>query len=132
MLVVDAFDENKEYITLDYANLVQSYCSDLSYIADLLTKLAGTYNILVNSADGFNKNAFARKDDVEDAIHRAKDLGKVIDKVIDVLEIQMMLYIDYITAKDDFINTNFAFNDIIRSEIDHHVIKREKIEKKDD
>lgn len=122
---MDDINENMEYITLDYTNLMQSCGYDLTYLTDLLAKLAGTYNLLISSADGFNKNSFAKKDDVEDAMDRAKDLGKIIDRVTDALEVQALLYIDYIKYKDEFIYANFQFNDIIRSEIEHHVVKRE-------
>jgi len=113
------------YTSIDYSQLIQSYCYDLSYLSDLLTKLSGSYNLLVNSANAFNNNSYAKKDYVEDAIGRAEDLGKVIDKIISAIEIQTSLYISYARLKNEFINNNFSFNEIIQSEIEHH-IKREE------
>lgn len=109
------------YATTDYSSLIQTYYTDLSYLADLLAKLTGTYNLLIGSADGFNKIALAKKGDVEDAIDRAEDLGKIIDRVIDALETQTILYINYSKTKGDFIVNNLSFNDIIKSEVHHHI-----------
>jgi len=129
MKTMDDNNEIIEYI-LDLSNLPQSSGQDLNYTIDLLTRLTTTYNILVNSADGFNKNSFSKKDDVEDAIDRAKDLGKVIDKIIDILEIEIQVYVDYIRTKCDYINVNFTLDDIIKHELNHHIIKKE-VHKKD-
>lgn len=126
-------DDTNEVINyvLDLSNLPQANGQDMSYIIDLLTKLTTSYSILVNSADGFNKNSFSKRDDVEDAIHRAKELGKVIDKVIDILETEIYVYVDYIRTKCDYINMNFTLNDIIKHELNHHVIKKE-VHKRED
>ena len=123
----DLFGEEK--IIMDYSKLVQTYCSDLTYLAEILGKLTGTYNLLIISADGFNKNSFAKKDDVEDAIDRAHDLGKIIDKVIKALEIQVHLYTNYLTTKDEFISVNFPFEDIIVSEVENSIKRIEKEKK---
>lgn len=109
------------YSEYDFSKLVESYCHDLNYLADLLAKLSGTYNLLIGSADGFNRIALAKKDDVKDSIDRAEELGKIMDKVIDALDTQTSLYIGYVKIKDDFINKNFPYIEIIKSEIDHHI-----------
>ncbi|KPU45296.1 hypothetical protein OXPF_11890 [Oxobacter pfennigii] len=114
-------DEN--FITLDFTRLMQSCSHDLTYICELLAKLSGTYNLLIVSADGFNRNSFAKKDDIEDAIDRAEDLGKIIDKVINVLERQVILYADYLKTKNEYIDVNFSINDIIKNELEHHIIQ---------
>ncbi|MDI6617755.1 MAG: hypothetical protein QME45_03635 [Clostridiales bacterium] len=112
---------NPGYITEDYTQLVQTYYSDQTYLADLLAKLAGTYNVLVNSADVINKIALSKKSDIDDALDRADDVGKLMDKVINMLEIQTKLYAGYIKMKNDFIMNNLPFNEIIKSDIDHHI-----------
>lgn len=109
------------YTTTDYSQLIQTYYTDLSYLADLLAKLTGTYNLLIGSADGFNKIALAKRSDIEDSIDRAEDLGKIIDKIIDALEVQTILYINYSKIKGDFITNNLPFNDIIKSDVEHHI-----------
>lgn len=107
--------------SIDYSKLVQSYCYDLNYIADILAKFSGTYSVLINSADTFNKIALAKKNDVKDAIDRADKLGKIIDKLIENISIQANLYINYSGIKNDYIINNLSLNEIIKSEIKHNI-----------
>ena len=115
------YSGNSGYTTTDYSQLIQTYYTDLSYLADLLAKLTGTYNLLISSADGFNKIALAKRSDIEDAIDRAEDFGKIIDKIIDAIEVQTILYINYAKIKGDFITNNLPFNDIIKADVEHHI-----------
>ncbi|ATW27000.1 hypothetical protein [Candidatus Formimonas warabiya] len=58
-------------------------------VTDLITALkplAESYRLLVSSADEFNRITLAHRKDLEDAVHRADDLGEIIDKVIDTLD----------------------------------------------
>lgn len=119
------------YMAVDYSQLIQTYYTDVTYLVDILTKLTGTYNALVGSADGFNRIALAKKGDIEDAIDRAEDLGKVIDNIIDMLETQVLLYMNYARIKNEFIMNNLPHNEIIKSDIEHH-IKHEHHEHHDD
>lgn len=109
------------YMTVDYSQLIQSYYSDVTYLSDLLAKLSGTYNLLINTADGFNRNSFAKRSDVEDAVDRAHDLGKIIDTVIDMLEEQIVIYMNYARIKSEYILNNLPHTEIIKSEIEHHI-----------
>lgn len=115
---MDLMDLGSEY---DYFNLIESYCHDLNFLVDLLVKLSGTYNLLIGSADSFNRIALAKKDDVKDSIDRAEELGRIMDKIIDALDTQTSLYIGYVKIKDDFISKNIPFMEIIKSEVDHHI-----------
>jgi hypothetical protein len=110
-------------VEYDYSRLMQLYCSDLNYIADLIAKLSGSYNLMTSSAEVTNRIALARKDDVQDAIDRAQNLGKVIDRLIAILGVETSEYIGYVKMKNDFFGKNFAYADIIKAEIDHHIIK---------
>lgn len=112
---------NPGYVTVDYSQLIQKYYSDLTYIVDILAKLTGTYNVLINSAEGFNRIALAKKGNIEDTIDRAEALGKVIDMIIDALKEQAIIYMNYARIKDDFILNNLPHNEIIKSDIEHHI-----------
>lgn len=109
------------YSEYDFSKLVESYCHDLNYLTDLLAKLSGTYNLLISSADGFNRIALSKKGDVKDSIHMAEELGSIMDEVIDALDTQTSLYINYLKIKDDFISKNFPFIEIIKSEVDNRI-----------
>jgi hypothetical protein len=108
-------------MTVDYSQLIQTYYSDVTYLVDILQKLTGTYTALVGSADGFNRIALAKKGDIEDAIDRAEALGKIIDNVIDTLETQVSLYMNYARIKNEFIMNNLPHNEMIKSDIEHHI-----------
>lgn len=109
------------YMTVDYSQLIQTYYSDLTYILDMLVKLTGTYSALINSADGLNRISFSKRGDIEDAVDRTVALGKVIDTVIDMLEDQTVLYLNYSRIKNQFIMNNLPHNEIIKSDIEHHI-----------
>lgn len=58
-------------------------------ITDLISALkplSESYRLLVGAADEFNGITLAHKKDLHDAIHRADDLGDIIDKVIKTLD----------------------------------------------
>lgn len=109
------------YMTSDYSSLIQTYYTDLTYLADLLAKLSGTYNALIVSADGINRICMAKKDDIEDALERSHDVGKIIDHIIDLFRAQLVLYENYANMKSDFIINNLPINEVIKSDIEHHI-----------
>ncbi|HBM74741.1 MAG TPA: hypothetical protein DD429_04205 [Clostridiaceae bacterium] len=51
---------SQEYMTPDYSQLIQTYYTDVTYLVDLLVKLAGVYNVLINSADVLNRIALGK------------------------------------------------------------------------
>jgi len=121
------------YTTLDYTPLVESYYKDLNNMVEILGKLCGSYNLLTITADALNRNSFAKKDDVEDAIKRVKDLGRVIDRITDCLKEQIDICIGYTKTKNEFIGSSLPFNDILKSHIDHFIkIEHHKLFDDDD
>lgn len=69
------------------------YYRAVSELTGLLGSLVSSYRYLVGGADEFNKITLAHKDDVEDAIERADELGEIVDKLIKELEHQVENYI---------------------------------------
>lgn len=119
------FANTPGYTTVDYTPLIQTYYNDLTYLADLLGKLTGIYNVLISSADVLNRIALAKKNDIKDALERVDELGRMIDEVTDLLDTQIILYENYARQKSDFIINRLPFSEIIKSDIEHH-IKRER------
>lgn len=117
----EEFANNPGYTTIDYSQLVQTYYSDLTYLADLLAKLVGTYSVLISSADGENRIALAKKSDIEHTLDRADDVGKIIERIIDLFDEQLVLYENYARMKSEFIIQNLPIGEIIKSDIDHHI-----------
>lgn len=69
------------------------YYRSVSELAGLLGSLVSSYRYLVGGADEFNRITLADKDDVEDAIERADELGDIVDKLIKELEHQVENYL---------------------------------------
>jgi len=70
-------------------------------LTGLLASLANSYRVMVNAAEEFNRISLAKRSDVEDAIHRASDLGEIIDDVLERLDKQLGDYFDAV-CKCDF------------------------------
>lgn len=117
---------DNDYLPPDYSGLMKSYSYDLNFLADILTKLVSSYKLLISTAEESNRITLAKKGNVKDAIERAEEVGKIIDKILVVLKYQTDLYTDYTNSKGDFLNTNFSFNDIIRSEIDQFIKRKDE------
>lgn len=62
-------------------------------LTDLLSSLVGSYRYLIGGADELNRITLAHRDDVEDAVDRADDLGDIIDKIISELKKQVKQYL---------------------------------------
>ena len=115
------FVNSQEYMAPDYTQLIQTYYTDLTYLADLLVKLTGVYNVLINSADGLNRIALAKKGDIKDALKRVDEIGRMIDEIADLLNAQIIIYENYARQKGDFIINRLPFSDMIKSDIEHHI-----------
>lgn len=73
----------------------------IEHLTSLLASLTDSYRLMVGAADEFNRVSLAKRSDVEDAIHRASDLGEIIDDVLKRLDDQLGDYLDII-CKCDF------------------------------
>jgi DNA-binding transcriptional MerR regulator len=110
---------------VNYIKLIQSQYYDLNNIADLLSKLSSTYKLLVSTAEEYNRIALAKRDNVQDAIDRAEDIGKIMDRLIEALDAETSLYILYARTKNDYIDGNISINEAIRAEVEGHLKNQE-------
>ena len=62
---------------------------EIESLVVLLKGLTESYHTLISSAETFNRLSFSSKDDVEDAVDRADDLGDLIDDVLEMLKMQI-------------------------------------------
>lgn len=100
--------------------VIETYYSDINNLVELLAKLSGSYRVLVGAADDLNRIAFASKSEIKDALNRAEDLGKVIDRLIDVLDDVAIGYVKYCKLKGDTIKTKVNCDNIL-TEIDEEL-----------
>ena len=89
---------------MDQRKVIENYYSDICNLTELLNKLVNSYRLLVGAAGEYNIIALATKKDVKKAIHRANELGEVIDKIIDVLEDSNQAYLNYCKIKSEIID----------------------------
>jgi hypothetical protein len=72
----------------------------IEHLTGLLASLANSYRLMVGAADEFNRVSLAKRSDVEDAIHRASDLGEIIDDVLKRIDDELDDYLDAICRCD--------------------------------
>lgn len=100
-----------------HRKVIQSYYNDINNLADILTKLVGSYRLLIGGADELNKIALSKKSDVKDALKRADSLGDIIDETIKVLDDASYNYMSYCKMKTEIMKGKIQI-EFIETEID--------------
>ena len=100
-----------------HRRVIQNYYNDINNLADILTKLVGSYRLLIGGADELNKIALSKKSEVKDALKRADNLGDIIDETIKVLDDASHSYMSYCKIKTEVMNSKLEIN-YIETEID--------------
>lgn len=81
---------------------------EVEELSNILNGLTNSYRVLVDAAEEFNHISFSSKDDVNDAVDRADDVGELIDEVIDTLGYKLKEYLKDIRkselCKEEYIN----------------------------
>ncbi|MFZ5968148.1 MAG: hypothetical protein ACOYVK_13370 [Bacillota bacterium] len=67
--------------------------NEVQQMSTILNGLSNSYRLLVGAADEFNRVSSASRKDVDDAVDRAKDIGKIIDEVLNALEGKVKVYV---------------------------------------
>jgi hypothetical protein len=82
--------------------------NEVEELSNILNGLTNSYRVLVDAAEEFNHISFSSKDDVNDAVDRADDVGELIDEVIDTLGYKLKAYLKDIKksefCKEEYIN----------------------------
>jgi len=84
--------------------IIESYGRDLGFTIDQLCKLVVSYKTLVDTASNVNCIAIASKSDIKDALKRARQVGCLIDELIDVLDYSICTWSKYMKLKTEYIN----------------------------
>lgn len=100
-----------------HRRVVQNYYNDVNNLAEILTKLVGSYRALIGGADELNRIALSKKSDVKDALKRAEDLGDIIDEAIKVLDEASFSYMSYCRMKTEVIKCKLQI-EYIETEIE--------------
>ncbi|MFA9397494.1 MAG: hypothetical protein ACERKV_04410 [Clostridiaceae bacterium] len=100
--------------------LIENYYCDVNNIADVVTKLIGSYRLLVGSAEELNRITIAKKKDVKEALDRVNDMGDIIDEYICVLDKISCTYLNYCTLKSQVLKVKIETSYIL-TEIDEEL-----------
>lgn len=84
--------------------IIEGYATDINMTVDQLVKFVGIYKTLIDSASSFNGIALASKSDVKDSLKRAREVGKIIDELIDSLDYALCTWSKYLKLKTEYIN----------------------------
>lgn len=84
--------------------IIEGYASDINMTVDQLAKSVGIYKTLIDSTSSLNCIALASKSDVKDALKRAREVGEIIDELIDSLEYALCTWSKYLKLKTEYIN----------------------------
>lgn len=85
--------------------IIESYGRDVGFTIEQLCKLIGSYKTLVDTASSINSITLANKGDVKDAIKRAREVGCIIDELIDALDCSICTWSNYMKLKTEYINS---------------------------
>ena len=100
-----------------HRRVIQNYYNDINNLAEILTKLVGSYRLLIGGADELNKIALSKKSEVKDALKRADNLGDIIDETIKVLDEASFSYMSYCKMKMEVIKCKLQI-EYIETEIE--------------
>lgn len=105
---------------MSHRKVIEDYYCDINNLTDLLSKLTNCYRLLVGGAGELNSIAAAHKKDVKDALHRADELGDVIDKIISAIDKSTVEYAQYCKMRTEIVKKKMKF-EYIETEIDEEL-----------
>ncbi|MFL0196093.1 hypothetical protein ACJDU8_11020 [Clostridium sp. WILCCON 0269] len=88
---------------MSHRKVIEEYYCDLNNLTDLLSKLTNNYRVLIGGAGELNSIALAHKKDIKNALHRANELGDIIDKILNGLGKTTEGYVEYCKMRAEII-----------------------------
>ena len=88
---------------MKYQQLMKEYYVDINNLNQLLKTMVDSYRLLIGGAAELNNIYEAKSSYVKEAVHRANELGKIIDNVIDLLDECGETYFKYCALIGDYI-----------------------------
>ncbi|AIY83539.1 MAG: hypothetical protein KIB43_12035 [Clostridium baratii] len=105
--------------------IIEDHFSELVKMSGLLKTLVDSYRLLIASASDINTIAIRRTKDVEKAIDRADEVGKLIDEIVKIMDDYEHCYIKYSKVKNEIVSLTYEkkklkneLTDVIQTEID--------------
>ena len=102
---------------MKYQQLMKEYYVDINNLNQLLKTMVDSYRLLIGGAAELNNIYEAKSSYVKEAVHRANELGKIIDNVIDLLDECGETYFKYCALVGDYILKK-SDNKVLVTEVD--------------
>ena len=84
--------------------IIEGYAKDIDMTVEQLVRLVGIYKTLIDSTVNLNAITLASKSDVKDTLKRVREVGEMIDEVIDSLDDATGTWSKYLKLKTEYIN----------------------------
>ena len=101
--------------------IFRKHFKEVNDLSSVLSSYANTYRLLVGAAGELNNIAKVRKRDLDDALDRVDEMGKIIDSILEVIKENEEAYIKYIKLKSKFIIEKTS-KDVILTEVEQDVL----------
>ncbi|EGT3599542.1 hypothetical protein P5F04_04650 [Clostridium perfringens] len=101
--------------------IFRKHFKEVNDLSSVLSSYANTYRLLVGAAGELNTIAKVRKRDLDDALDRVDEMGKIIDSILEVIKENEEAYIKYIKLKSKFIMEK-ASKDVILTEVEQDLL----------
>ena len=106
---------------MKYQQLIKEYYVDINNLNQLLKTMVDSYRLLIGGAAELNNIYEAKSSYVKEAVHRANELGKIIDDVIELLDVCGESYFKYCALVGDYILKKSDSNKIL-TEVDNDLV----------
>ncbi len=106
---------------MKYQQLIKEYYVDINNLNQLLKTMVDSYRLLIGGAAELNNIYEAKSSYVKEAVHRVNELGKIIDDVIELLDVCGESYFKYCALVGDYILKKSDSNKIL-TEVDNDLL----------
>ena len=106
---------------MKYQQLIKEYYVDINNLNQLLKTMVDSYRLLIGGAAELNNIYEAKSSYVKEAVHRANELGKIIDDVIELLDVCGESYFKYCALVGYYILKKSYSNKIL-TEVDNDLL----------
>lgn len=101
--------------------VLKKHFKEVDNLSSVLNSYANAYRLLVGAAGELNNIAKVRKRDLDDALDRVDEMGKIIDSILEVIKDNEEAYIKYIRLKSKYIMEK-ASKDVILTEVEQDLL----------
>lgn len=80
------------------------YYQDINTVLDIIAKLSITYQTLVNTANFLNQIGLSHRNDIKEALDRAREISCVLENAICTYDSLQETYLNYLKIESSILN----------------------------